>query len=75
MNLSQYIDVEQEVEAAPATVYVPELINWNNPDYDEIFRKRCQRLQNIRSADDPASVWEGLKAYYKDHPVQFINDW
>ena len=75
MNLSQYIDIEGEVEVAPTTVYVPELINWDNPDYDEIFRKRCQRLQNIRSADDPASVWEGLKAYYKDHPVQFINDW
>lgn len=42
------------------------------PDYDAVYERRMDRLKRIRA--DPA-ILPGLKEYYKDHPVEFINDW
>lgn len=43
-----------------------------NPDYAMVFRHRAERLAKIRK--NPSSI-PALKAYYRDHPAQFINDW
>lgn len=46
--------------------------DFKNPDYPRIFQERIDRLQRIRQ--QPGSV-PLLKAYYRDHPAQFIMDW
>lgn len=46
--------------------------NWKNPDYTKVFKQRIERIQIIRA--DP-SVLPDLKAYYRDNPADFINDW
>lgn len=50
--------------------------NWQAPNYGPIFRHRLEALVRIRAemADDP-TVLPQLKAFYKAHPVQFIQDW
>ena len=42
------------------------------PNYTEVFKQRANRIKQIR--DDP-SLAIGAKAYYKDNPADFINDW
>jgi len=42
------------------------------PDYDAVYRERAERLERIRSTP---GMLDGLKAFYKDNPVQFIMDW
>ena len=42
------------------------------PDYEAVYRERAERLERIRV--EP-SLLPGLKAFYKDNPVQFIMDW
>ena len=42
------------------------------PDYDEVYRGRAARLGRIR---EPGYDVAALKAFYKDHPVEFITDW
>lgn len=42
------------------------------PDYEAAYSERMERLRRIRA--DP-SILPGLKEFYKDHPVEFINDW
>ena len=42
------------------------------PDYDAIYKERAARLARIRA---DASILDGLKQFYKDHPAEFINDW
>jgi len=42
------------------------------PDYEAIYRDRMARLEKLRA--DPALL-AGVKEFYKDHPVEFINDW
>lgn len=46
--------------------------DWRNPDYGAVYAVRSQRLAKIRS--EPGLL-EGLKAYYADHPADFIHDW
>jgi phage terminase large subunit len=46
--------------------------DWKNPDYTEVFRKRIEALARIRA--EPASL-PLLKAFYREHPAQFISDW
>ena len=46
--------------------------NWRTPDYRPIWTSRIERLERLRR--DPA-VLVGIKAFYADHPVEFINDW
>lgn len=42
------------------------------PDYEAAYLERAERLKRIR--EDP-SILSGIKEFYKDHPVEFINDW
>jgi len=42
------------------------------PDYEAEYLERAERLKRIR--EDP-SILSGIKEFYKDHPVEFINDW
>lgn len=49
-----------------------DLVDWKHPDYQPIYLARVERLQRLRA--DP-SLLPGVIEYYKDHPVQFINDW
>ena len=47
-------------------------LDWTNPDYKPIFEFRAEALQRLR--ENPQAL-ERLKLYYKDHWVDFINDW
>lgn len=42
------------------------------PDYVRIFQWRVDKLQQIRKNPELIPV---LKAYYRDHPIDFIEDW
>jgi len=42
------------------------------PDYKEVLKDRLTRLKKINA--NPA-LQQGAKAYYKDKPHEFINDW
>lgn len=44
------------------------------PDYALVFKRRLHMLQRIRG-DKTGKVLPMLKAYYKLHPWQFIEDW
>jgi len=48
-------------------------MDWQSPDYVAIFAERSERLKRLDAMkpDELAAV----KAYYRDHPVDFINDW
>lgn len=51
---------------------LPFAFDFKAPDYAMVFRWRLERLQRIRQ--DPSCL-PHLKAYYRDHPAQFIIDW
>lgn len=42
------------------------------PDYAAVFKRRVERLTRIRKNPD---CLPALRAYYRDHPADFINDW
>lgn len=48
--------------------------DFRNPDYNEVFAERVERLQRIR-ADTTGELLKHLRVYYRDHPWQFIDDW
>lgn len=50
-----------------------EQLDWTNPDYAFVFRRRLEALERLRAAS-PREV-AGLKLFYKDHPDRFITDW
>lgn len=47
-------------------------MDYKNPDYITIFDKRLKCLEKIRK--NPGCL-TGLFSYYKNNPVDFINDW
>ena len=51
---------------------IPFPFDFRSPDYVQVFEWRVARLQRIRA--NPAAL-PALKAYYRDHPAQFIIDW
>lgn len=51
---------------------LPFNFDFKNPDYQQVFEWRIERLERIRK--DPQSL-PALKAFYKDNPAQFIIDW
>lgn len=48
--------------------------DFRNPDYNAVFAERVDRLRRIR-ADKTGELLRSLRAYYRDHPWQFIDDW
>lgn len=46
--------------------------DWRNPDYCAVFAQRIERINHIRKQPQDIPL---LKAYYRDHPAQFICDW
>ena len=47
--------------------------DWKNPDYVSVLAERAARLERLRKMS-PEDV-DALKSFYRDNPVQFINDW
>lgn len=47
-------------------------IDFQNPDYAAIFKRRVERLNRIRQNPDSLPA---LKAYYRENPADFIEDW
>lgn len=46
--------------------------DFKHPVYDPVYVERARRLENIRQKPE---ILAGLKEYYKENPVAFINDW
>lgn len=46
--------------------------DWMQPDYRTIYQMRANALKRIRADPDQLPA---LKAYYREHPAQFIMDW
>ncbi|WP_052367810.1 hypothetical protein [Algiphilus aromaticivorans] len=46
--------------------------DWRNPDYGAVYAERVARLKSIQ--DDPEAL-PAIKAYYAEHPADFIHDW
>ena len=46
--------------------------NFINPNYDSVFAERAVRLARLQAHPEEIG---NLKAFYKENPVQFINDW
>jgi hypothetical protein len=51
---------------------VPDWFDFQEPDYDRIFKDRMERIKRL---DATPGAWNGLKEYYRDKPADFINDW
>ncbi|XGJ93514.1 TerL protein [Serratia marcescens] len=51
---------------------LPFPFDFKNPDYTLVFEWRMERLQRIRANPESLPI---MKAFYKDHPAQFIIDW
>ena len=49
-----------------------DLFDFRNPDYVSIFQARIDRLNRIR--ENPSQL-PYLRAYYREHIADFINDW
>lgn len=47
-------------------------MDWKHPDYLPVFQQRLDRLERLRA--DP-SLLPGVRAYYRDHPADFVHDW
>lgn len=51
---------------------LPFAFDFKNPDYVSVYKWRVERLERIRK--NPECL-PGMRAYYRDHPAQFIIDW
>ncbi|MDR8489396.1 TerL protein [Serratia nevei] len=51
---------------------IPFPFDFKKPDYTQVFEWRMERLQRIRANPESLPI---MKAFYKDHPAQFIIDW
>lgn len=60
-------DFGYSVGALPTLV-----MDWKSPDYSAIFRTRLENLDRIRERPEDLPL---IKAYYREHPADFINDW
>jgi phage terminase large subunit len=49
------------------------LLNWRQPDYSDVWAARLERAAKISKA--PAADLAALKAYYSEHPADWITDW
>lgn len=49
-------------------------MDYRNPDYTSILKRRALLLRRLRSPEGKQRL-PGLRAYYRDNPITFINDW
>lgn len=49
-------------------------IDYQKPDYTAIFRRRAAMLRRLRTPEGRDKL-PGLKAHYRNNPIQFITDW
>lgn len=49
------------------------VMDYQNPNYTDVFRKRATMLERLRR--DPHNLLPGIKGYYKHNPIQFVIDW
>lgn len=54
---------------------LPFPFDFKNPDYAQVLAWRIERLQRLRAREDKETALKHLKAFYRDHPAQFITDW
>lgn len=45
--------------------------NWHHPDYRNEYARRSRMLTQMRKA----GTVDAIKAFYRTHPVEFIDDW
>lgn len=50
---------------------LPDWLDFKAPDYDRLFKVRCERLLRAREGE----LWPSLIDYYRENPVDFITDW
>jgi phage terminase large subunit len=48
-------------------------IDWRRPDYADVWAARLERVARLEKA--PAADLAALRAYYANHPADFITDW
>lgn len=46
--------------------------DWSNPDYEQAFKTRIERLERMRSQPE---IVPRLRDYYAANPADFISDW
>jgi phage terminase large subunit len=51
----------------------PPPFDWKHPEYGPIFLERADRLEKLRA--EKVSPFPALRAFYRENPGQFINDW
>jgi len=51
---------------------LPFPIDFRNPDYIQVFEWRAERMRRIR---EDVSLLPALYTYYRDNPIDFIEDW
>lgn len=69
------LDRERERPPAPESIEYPQIVtefDFKNPDYPTVFHARRVAIEDIRSRPE---ILPALRAYYRDHPAQFISDW
>lgn len=60
---------------APVTIDYPPLFpnfDFKSPDYGAAFKRRREAIEEIRAQ---SHILPALRAYYREHPAQFISDW
>lgn len=51
----------------------PVITDWKRPNYEPVYRFRNWNLARLRAGGQPA--WDAAFAYYREHPVEAIEDW
>jgi hypothetical protein len=66
-----HTDSTHPIQPDASTCLNPVTFDYKNPDYDAVYVARMARLKWLTHERDRIG---GVKAYYKDHPINFIND-
>jgi hypothetical protein len=49
--------------------------DFRNPDYAAVFRQRLEMLRRVRDPETGPATLAVLRAFYRLHPWQFVEDW
>jgi len=65
--------VPSDVAIDAPRIVTPDAIDWKNPDYLPIWKKRAERLAKLRADEQ---LLQKVRFYYRNgHFADFINDW